>query len=71
MLFLLLQESGLDRDYLLCRRFPLEAFNAGFPYAAEPVIIVCSGDAMAGTPVSNSHASWTILAFPNLGGPFL
>ena len=70
-LFLQLQKSGLYRDDLLCRYLILYCFKAGFPYTAEPVIIIRFCDAVTGTPADNAHASWTVLAFPDLGGPFL
>ncbi|NBH29309.1 hypothetical protein D3Z60_27365 [Lachnospiraceae bacterium] len=40
MLFFPPKKPGLDRNYLLCRCFPLEAFKAGFPYAAETVMFM-------------------------------
>ena len=70
-LFLLLQETGLYRNHLLYRYFPLNGFKAGFSYTAEPVIIIRFCDAMAGTPVDNAHASRAGLAFFDLGSPFL
>ena len=70
-LFLLLQELWLYGDYLLYRHFLLNDFKAGFPYATEPIIIICFCDAMAGTPADNTHASRTALALPDLCGPFL
>ena len=41
------------------------------PYAAQSVIIVCFRDAVAGTPIGDTHACGTVLAFPDLCGPFL
>ena len=70
-LFLLLQKPGLYRNHLLYRYFLLDGFKTDFPYTAEPVIIIRFCDAVAGTPVDNAHASRAVLAFSDLGSPFL
>ena len=41
------------------------------PYAAQSVIIVCFRNAVAGTPIGDTHSCGTVLAFPDLCGPFL
>lgn len=61
----------LYRNHLLCGHFPLDGFQAGLPYAAEPVIIIRFCDAVMGTPGDNAHAGWTTLAVPDLSRPFL
>ena len=63
--------TGLYWDHLLHRHFSLNVFQTGFPYTAEPVIIIRFCDAVAGTPADNAHAGRAALAFPDLGSPFL
>ena len=53
------------------RHFRLDSFQAGFPYTAEPVIIIRFCNAVAGTPAYNAHAGRATLAVPDLCGPFL
>ena len=65
------QKPGMHRDYLMCGYFSLNGFKAGFPYTAEPIIIVRFCDTVAGTPADNAHPSRAALAFSDLGGPFL
>lgn len=67
----LLQKPGLYRNHLLYKHFPLDGFKTDFPYTAEPIIIIRFCEAVAGTPIDNAHASQAVLAFPDLGGPFL
>ncbi len=54
--FIRLQESRLYRNNLPQRYFFGKVFKAGFPYAAEPVIIIRFCDAMTGTPADDTHA---------------
>lgn len=52
-------------------RYPSgNVFKTGFPYAAEPVIIIRFCDAMTGTPADNAHARRAALAVPDLRSPF-
>lgn len=65
------QKARWYRSYPLPGYFRFHSFKAGFPYTAEPVIIIRFCDAVAGAPADNTHASGAVLAFPDLGGPFL
>lgn len=56
---------------LLWQVLPADAFKAGFPYTAEPVIIIRFCDPMTGTPAGNAHTGWAALALPDLCRPFL
>lgn len=59
------------RNDLLWQVLPGDAFKAGCPYTAEPVIIIRFCDPMTGTPTDNAHTGWAALALPDLCSPFL
>ncbi len=67
----LLQKAWVYRDNLLHRSLWRKGFQTRFPYAAQSVIIVCFRNAVAGTPIDDTHACGTVLAFPDLCSPFL
>ncbi len=70
-LWFFLQEAWVYRDDLMHRSLWRKGFQTHFPYAAQSVIIVCFRNAVAGTPIDDTHACGTVLAFPDLYSPFL
>ena len=69
VLYFLMQEAGGYRDDLLRRGLRRKVFQARLPHTAEPVIVIRFRNAVAGTPVDNTHVRGAVLALPDLLRP--